>query len=668
MATSVASKLAVVITANASQMTGQLAMANKKLTAMQTSIKSVSQALIGTFGAYMVVGAIRNVVGTLAEFEKQMSKVSAISGATGSELDLLTKNALKLGETTEYTARQIASLQVEFARLGFSTKEILDSTKATLDLATATGEDLTRSAEIAGSTLRAFQLDATEMGRVTDVMTGTLNLSALALDSYANAIKYVAPVAEATNVSLEETSAMLGVLADSGIKGTMAGTSLRRIMTLLDKSGRPLAKRLQELADKGIDLAGANDEVGLYAQTALLVLAKQNDKVKELAGSLNTMGGEAKRTADIMRDNLAGDADKLTSAFEGLILKGSVLNELLRQIVQTGTGIITFFTGATDAVKEYNNAVYAFKTNGSFRDHVFGQNLEKDLAVLKEYAKVAGVAQGVQGPYAEGEGSVADMFLKKKAEHMLEIAKLTKEEWEKQNKLREKALELAYKLSEEERTSRSARHESGAGSVFGSPTLGISGNYRETETSQQLPLLNDDKIAPTLDAIESMKAAYNSLSETISKNAEISMKADADKLDSQLSYAAATAQFAAQVIGQDKDILKSAARLAQQQLAMNAKAVISWIAVGIAKAFGKTGNPVGAIVAGTVITGVVMGLLSKIGRGNSGGGGYSGGASSSGKPRAIDNGGLYVRGEFRLAGSTLIAGIDQANYQKKRLG
>lgn len=341
---SILAKMAVLITANNAQFNQAMQNSSRQIGLLERSIGGAKNLMMGAFGGYTLYRGLEYGIRTLAQFEKQMDTVAAITGATGQDLQNLEKDALRLGKSTEYTATAVAKLQTEYARLGFSTQEIIASTEATLNLATATGEDLSRSAEIAGSTLRAFGLNAVEMQRVTDVMSSSFNKSALALDSFADSIKYVAPVAAAVDVSLEETTAMLGVLADAGIKGSQAGTSLRRIFTLLTNDGRPLVERLDELAKKGISLADANDEVGLYAQTALLVLARENDAVKELTKSLGLANGETERMADIMRDNLIGDWNKFTSAVEGAVLEGKGLVGVLREIVQ----IMTMMVGGTE--------------------------------------------------------------------------------------------------------------------------------------------------------------------------------------------------------------------------------------------------------------------------------------------------------------------------------
>lgn len=608
----VLSKLAVVITANSSQMVGQLNAANKQIGVLNKTLLNLKKQLIGTFGAYQVVRAIGTAISTIADFEKQMDKVRAISGATGKEFDDLEQNALELGRTTEYTARQIAGLQVEYARLGFSTKEILQSTKATLDLATATGEDLAMSAEIAGATLRGFGLDASEMGRVTDVIAGSLNQSALALDSFADGMKYVAPVAAATNVTIEETSAMLSILADAGIKGSQAGTSLRRIFTLLNQSGKPLAERMKELADQGITLANANDEVGLYAQTALLVLARQNDKVRELSETFGDLNGEAQRTADIMRDNLVGDVDKFTSALEGLILEGSTLNGLFRNLTQSGTSLINMFSGARDAAKEYQSALHAFRTGGSFRDRVFGRDLEGDLEVLRQLRKEAGLTgSGANGPNPyKAEIAGLDFFANELVKKTAEEARLRREAAEAAEKQRiemEKAARIALELSEIERGARIATLERSFG--VSSQTLG---GFTSTN--------------PQVDASfnESVAASYDSITAAIERSAKAAEKNNAainEQNNAYIRLAGAASDAIAQGIAGEKSFAQVLAGTTASVIDNLERQALAGI---IAKSVASGKNPIAAIIGATLGFAAIKGLFARISRGggSSSGGGY----------------------------------------------
>lgn len=300
-----------------------------------------------TAGLYAVKKAFQPFVG----FEYQMDRVAAVSGATAEQFKQLTEDARRLGEVTEYTASEVAELQLNYARLGFSPEEIIKITQATLDLATATGEDLAKSADVAGATLRGFRLNASEMPRVVDVMAASFNKSALSLDNFTESIKYVAPIAASAGVSLEQTTAMLSVLADAGIRGSMAGTAMRRILTEVATSGKPLNEALQDLTKNGITLQGSFDEVGRHAMTALNVLANGSTQVDSLTVALNDSAGAAKVAADAMRDNLQGDTDKAMSKLEGLaIWFGSVFSPILRGTVQLFTTLLTPIKIATVAV------------------------------------------------------------------------------------------------------------------------------------------------------------------------------------------------------------------------------------------------------------------------------------------------------------------------------
>ena len=280
---------------------------------MQQTGKNLSMKLTAPITA---LGAISFNV--FKNFEAEMAKVQAVSGATAEEFESLSKNAKDLGASTMFSAREVATLQTEFAKLGFTAKEITKVTGATLALAQASGTDLARAAEVAGSTLRAFGMDASETGRVTDVMAMSFSSSALDMETFAESMKFVAPVAKSAGMSLEETSAMLAVLANAGIKGSQAGTALRRIISEIGATGKPTAQALQDLAAQGLNLADAKDEVGRSAQSALLVLAEGVNQIAPTTQALQNSAGAAKEMADIMGDTAFGASKRLESAMEGL--------------------------------------------------------------------------------------------------------------------------------------------------------------------------------------------------------------------------------------------------------------------------------------------------------------------------------------------------------------
>lgn len=346
-------KLLIQIAGDTSKFGASLQQGQNQLGSFLKSVKSAAGAIGVAFGAVQVFNGIKAAVGIMADFEHTMSEVKAITGATGSEFKALEEDALRLGRSTKFTATQVGQLQVAYGRLGFTTREILAATAATLDLAAATGEDLAKSADVAGSTVRGFGLDASETQRVVDVMASSFNKTALGLDNFTESMKYVAPIAAAAGASVEETTALLGVLADAGIRGSTAGTSLRKIFTDLSKDGRPLKERLAELAAKGITLGDAFDEVGRTAQTSLLVITKNTEKAKELTSAFSDVAGEASAMARIMGDDLEGDVKRLTSAWEGLILKVGN-SDPWRKAVQDITGVINALTGTKDIQDNLN--------------------------------------------------------------------------------------------------------------------------------------------------------------------------------------------------------------------------------------------------------------------------------------------------------------------------
>lgn len=296
--------------------------------------------------ALAVVSKIKDwggqIVRVFSSFQYTMSKVQAVSNATGEQFKALKENAKELGASTEYTATQVAELQLNYARLGFTPNQILQITSATLDLATATGSDLATAADVAGSTLRAFGYDGSQMGRVVDVMAASFNKSALSLGYFSESMKYVAPIAAKAGISIEQTTAMLGILADRGIRGSQAGTSLKRILSEISTEGKSVSEALADLNEKGLTLADAEDEVGKYAMTALTVLADNAPAVEGLTTALNDSAGAAEHAAAIMRDNIQGDLDTFKSKLEGLIIRlGDGLNPVIRGAIQLFTALLT---------------------------------------------------------------------------------------------------------------------------------------------------------------------------------------------------------------------------------------------------------------------------------------------------------------------------------------
>ena len=355
--------------------------ASKGLGGMVAALGLTTAALYGT------MRAMSGVISVGRNFGKNMSNVAAISGATGKELKALEENAKTLGSTTVFTASQVAELQTEFAKLGFSSKEIQGVTKDTLALAAASGSDLATSAAVAGQTLRAFGLDVNETARVTDTMAKSFSTSALDMDKFTNSMQYVAPVAKQVGLDVESTTAMLGTLANAGISGSMAGTSLRRILLELGNESSKLSQKIgfpvktagqlqrafNKLSKEGMGTAEMKDLVGQRAISAFSILLDGVQDTNKLAESLNDAGGAAQQMADVQLNNLDGSLTLLNSAMEGLGLRmfefvGGPLRGMIDDITELTNAIdeeaiqsfINYGAGigaVTTAVLAYNTAV-----------------------------------------------------------------------------------------------------------------------------------------------------------------------------------------------------------------------------------------------------------------------------------------------------------------------
>lgn len=345
------------------QVSNTAAQSNRQLTALQNDVKSAS-ASAGRFlkGALLAVGAdlsfqaikaaVSDTIKTFEEFESRVGTLAGILGKPIQRIRELRQNAEALGAATKFSASQVAELQTEFARIGFNEQQILDATESTLALAQATGESLASSAEVAGATLQGFGLDAAEAGRVTDVMAKSFNNTALGLDSFRQSMKVVAPIARAANVSLEESTAVLGALANAGIKGELAGTSLKNIFADLgsDKSGLSkflgrtvntfdeFVEALDQAKDRSNNFALANANLGEQVRPAVLALLGNVDALRTLRDEYENAAGAAKRTADIQSDTLNFAMEELSGSVEGLqIAIGSRLAPAFKDLVKFGT-------------------------------------------------------------------------------------------------------------------------------------------------------------------------------------------------------------------------------------------------------------------------------------------------------------------------------------------
>ena len=266
-------------------------------------------------------------VSQASDFESAMARVNAVAFSGGNNrtaeqkaanaeaFKALQEQARELGRTTQYTAVQAAQTQENLARAGFSSNEIISAMPGLLSMAAAEGMDLANAADIAASTLRGFNLSADQTNRVADVLAQTSAASNTSIAALGDSMKYVAPVASGLGISVEEVSAMLGVMANAGIKGSQGGTALRAALNRLSKEPKAVAKALGELGIKSRDADG-----NMRDMTELLTA---------LQGKLKGMGSadQMKYLSNIFgTEAAAGMLAVMNSAVDGTLGQLKLLN------------------------------------------------------------------------------------------------------------------------------------------------------------------------------------------------------------------------------------------------------------------------------------------------------------------------------------------------------
>ena len=336
-------------------------------------LKVAAATITGT--ATALAGVATAAAKTGADFESQMSRVKAISGATGEEFEKLKAQAIELGAETSFSASQAAEGMENLAAAGFTTIETMEAMPGLLDLAAASGEDLASSSDIAASTLRGFGLAASDAGHVADVLAENANRTNSSVAETGEAMKYVAPLARAAGLSFEETAAAIGIMANAGIQGSQAGTTLRGAISRLSKPTDDMQNAMDDLGVSFYDangkmkslseqvgmlkdaMSGMTDEqknsylVTLYGQEALsgmlALINEGSDSLSALTGAYEVCDGSAKKAAETMQDNLSGAVEQLKGSAESLgIVFYEKVSGGLKEAAQSATESVNNITDA----------------------------------------------------------------------------------------------------------------------------------------------------------------------------------------------------------------------------------------------------------------------------------------------------------------------------------
>lgn len=302
---------------------------------------SVSSLISGFVGAQAIVSgfrkmadAIKSGIGSIVDFEAANSRLTAILGETKGSINELIYDAKRLGATTRYTASEATALQIELAKLGFSKKEILESTESVLKFAQATGSELPEAAALAGASIRMFGATTQETEKYVASMAVATTKSALSFSYLQTAMPIVGPVAKAFNFTIEDTLALLGKLADAGFDASMSATATRNIILNLADANGKLAKELGgnvktlpgmveglvKLRDKGIDLASTLELTDKRSVAAFIAFLSGAEKINTLRDAVTNVEGDLSTMANTMTDNVEGAILGLSSAWEAFML------------------------------------------------------------------------------------------------------------------------------------------------------------------------------------------------------------------------------------------------------------------------------------------------------------------------------------------------------------
>lgn len=351
----------------------------EKLQTVGSQVEGVGKKFLPVTAA--VTGLGTAAVKTAADFDQEMSKVAAISGATGSDFDSLREKAREMGAKTKFSASEAASAMEYMAMAGWKTGDMLDGIEGIMNLAAASGEDLATTSDIVTDALTAFGLSAADSGHFADILAAASSNANTNVSMMGETFKYCAPIAGALGFSAEDTAEAIGLMANSGIKASQAGTSLRSIMNNLAGEVTFAGKNIGEvtiatsnadgsmrslndiLADCRVAFSGltesekaANAEslVGKNAMSGFLALMNAGEgDIDKLRGAIENCDGSAESMAETMQDNLNGQLTILKSQLEELAISfGDLLMPTIRKIVSAVQAFVDKLNSMDDSTRE----------------------------------------------------------------------------------------------------------------------------------------------------------------------------------------------------------------------------------------------------------------------------------------------------------------------------
>lgn len=338
----------------------EIAAKGEKLKTVGDNISNVGTKLLPVTAGVTALGTA--AVKTAADFDSAMSKVAAVSGATGADLDKLRDKAREMGSKTKFSASEAAEAMNYMAMAGWKTEDMLSGIEGVMNLAAASGEDLATTSDIVTDALTAFGLSAQDSGHFADILAAASSNANTNVSMMGETFKYCAPIAGALGFSAEDTAEAIGLMANAGIKGSQAGTALRTIMNNLSGDVKICGSSIGEvtvattnadgsmrdlrdiLADCRTAFAGLTESekaqaaeslVGKNAMSGFLALMNAGEgDINKLSSAIDNYDGCAAGMAETMNNNLEGQLTILKSQLQELAISfGEMLMPAIRTIV-----------------------------------------------------------------------------------------------------------------------------------------------------------------------------------------------------------------------------------------------------------------------------------------------------------------------------------------------
>ena len=419
--------------ADFSQLQSEMQKAQKFMQTAGKQITDIGKTLtIGITTPLVGLGA--TVVSVTANFQESMSKVAAISGATGDDLEKLTEKAKEMGATTKYSASESAEAFQYMAMAGWKTEDMLDGISGIMNLAAASGEELSTVSDICTDALTAFGMSAKDSSKFADILASASSNANTNVSMLGESFKYVAPLCGSMGYSAEDASIALSLMANAGIKGSQSGTSLKTALTnmlaptnsmagVMEEYGISLTnadgsmKSLKEVMimlrekmgglDEATQGAAASTLFGKEALAGMLSIINASDAdFEKLTNAIYNCDGSAKTMADTMQDNLNGKITQLKSALEGVAISfGEVLIPMLTKVVEKITGVVQKFSNLDEGTRKLILTIGAVAASIGPLLLMIGKMLTVGASIAKWGKGVSGALKAVQAG-TKGVGAI----------------------------------------------------------------------------------------------------------------------------------------------------------------------------------------------------------------------------------------------------------------------